>query len=201
MRKAYLFMAATFLAAIAASAASAQTAPNRQGFYADLGVNYTVPTITATNGISTEKESGGGVGYSLGLGIGLKNNKTRIGLEVDYFKVSDVFGASGLSNTVIDYTAVGTFYPSANNLWLRLNLGYGTAELSGSGNSSSAGGFVWGLGIGYDMMLGKGGVALVPFISYLNLNRTDDFGGALAGQNVYAKVAMWQFGVSLGLKH
>jgi hypothetical protein len=95
----------------------------------------------------------------------------------------------------------GTFYPSTNNLWLRVNLGYGTNELTGLGGSASASGFVGGLGIGYDMLLGKGGVALAPYLSYMDLFSTNDYGGDLSGAGVSGKAGLFQIGVTIGLKH
>jgi hypothetical protein len=205
MRKTTLFLAVTAFTAAAASNISAQSTPDRHGFYADIGANYSAPSNELTDGTETIKDSKGGVGGVLGLGFGLKNNRWRLGLQVDYTKTSDVFEndiGPGLDATVTMYTAAVTFYPSAtSNFWLRANLGYGMDDLSGSGVSASGNGFAGGLGLGFDWMLGKSQkLALAPYAQYMYFT-TGDFDGDFSGSGVTGKVGMFQIGVTVGYKH
>jgi hypothetical protein len=205
MRKTTLFLAVAAITAVAANKMSAQSTPDRHGFYGDIGANYSAPSNELTDGTETIKDSKGSVGGVLGLGFGLKNNRWRFGLQVDYVKVSDVFSndiGPGLDGTVTMYTAAATFYPSAtSNFWLRANVGYGMDEVSGSGGSASGNGFGGGLGLGYDWMLGKSQkLALVPYAQYMYFT-TGDFGGDFSGEGITGKVGMFQIGVTIGLKH
>ena len=204
MRKTTLFLAVTAITAVAASRMSAQSTPDRHGFYADIGANYSAPSNELSDGSETIKDSKGGVGGVLGLGFGLKNNRWRLGAQVDYMKASDVFEndiGPGVDATITMYTAAITFYPSAtSNFWLRANLGYGTDDISGGGGSASGSGFGGGLGLGYDWMLGKGNLALAPYAQYMYF-KTDDFGGDFSGAGVKGTVGMFQVGVTIGLKH
>ena len=205
MRKAYVITAAVLCAAvtaIAASSVSAQAAPDRKGLYADIGANWTFPTIEATDGVLTANEYQSNPGYVLGIGFGLKNNKMRLGAQVDYFAETNVFGSTTEKSNMYFYTLAGTFYPSAKEMWVRVNLGYATIDLTGSGQSASAGGFAAGLGVGYDFLLGsKRALALSPYLSYMDLFKSNDFGGVLSGQGVSAKVGLFQAGVTIGYKH
>ena len=200
MRKAILFSAALGTV-LAASSLSAQAAPDRRGLYADIGANWTFPTIEATNGITTVHQYQSNPGYVVGIGFGMKNNKLRLGAQVDYFAEKNIFGNASFDGKQWFYTAAATYYPGVKDMWVRLNLGYGTIEATGGGQSASAGGFAGGLGVGYDFLMGKGGFAIAPYASYLDLFKTGDFGGFLTGQGVTAKSGLFQLGVTLGYKH
>ena len=205
MFKPQYLMAVVALAAAAAPLLSVASAQDRTGFYADIGANYTSPSNQLTQTGFTTKDSKGGVAYTLGVGTGL-NSQWRLGVQVDYFKVSGVFSSyfesNGISAEVTTYSAVGTFYPSMKNeFWLKLNLGYGTDKFSGEGQTASASGFTGGLGAGYDWLIGKGGFVVTPYLSYMDLFSTGDFGGALSGAGVKGKVSQFQVGVTLGYKH
>jgi hypothetical protein len=204
MRKTTLFLAVTAFTAAAASSISAQT-PDRKGFYGDVAANYSAPSMEITDGSETLKDSKGGLGVAVGAGIGLKNNRWRLGVQFDWMKASDVFEndiGPGLDATTTFYTAAATYYPSAtSDFWLRANLGYGQVSFSGSGVSASAGGFAAGLGVGYDWLLGKGGFALTPYAEYMDLFSTGDFDGDFSGSGITGKNGIFQIGVGIGYKH
>ena len=203
MRTSYAIFALGALTAIVSSKASAQAA-DRKGFYADVGVNYTIPNNELTESGSSVKDTKGIVGFVLGAGSGI-NQQWRLGGQIDYWKTSNIFESdvgSGVDGTVMFYTVAVTYYPSlTSNFWLRANLGYGQDKLSGQGESASAGGFAGGLGLGWDWMVGKGGFCIAPYAAYMDLFSTGDFGGALSGEGISGKVSAFQIGATLGYKH
>ena len=202
MRKISLLVGIVALSAV--SAASSAQAVDRKGFYGDIGANYSAPSQSLESGGASVSDSKGGAGFVLGLGWGL-NNTLRLGLQVDYLSLSNVFSndlGSGTDGKYTLYTAAGTWYPSEmKNFWVRLNLGYGEMKFSNSGQSASASGFTGGLGVGYDWMVGKGGFAVAPYLGYIDLFKTGDFGGALSGESITGKIGTFQVGVTLGYKH
>jgi len=204
MRKIGILAGLVGLAAVSATVASAQGV-DRKGFYGDIGANYSAPNQSITNGSFTDKDTQGGIAYVLGLGWGL-NDSWRVGLQVDYMKVTDVFKndeGPGIDGTVMFYTVAGTWYPNPKkDIWVRLNLGYGSDKIEFSGASSTASGFAGGIGVGYDWLLGKEkAFAVTPYISYMDLFKTGDFGGDLSGEGITGKYAAFQIGVTLGYKH
>jgi hypothetical protein len=205
MRKTNLIIAVAAFTAVAASNLSAQSAPDRRGFYGDVAANYSIPNNELTDGTVTIKDTQGGLGVAVGAGFGLKNNRWLLGAQFDWMKTSDAFQddfGPGADATLMFYTAAITFYPGAtSNFWLRANLGYGTEKISGSGFTASGGGFAGGLAVGWDWMLGKGGFAVVPYLSYMDLFSTGDFDGDFAGEGITAKDGIFQVGVALGYKH
>lgn len=204
MRKTNLFIAVAAFTAVAANNLSAQT-PNRSGFYGDVAANYSIPSSELTDGSETIKDTQGELGLTVGAGIGLKNNRWRLGLQYDWMKTSDAYVddfGPGADQTVSFITAAITYYPSAtSNFWLRANLGYGMMSLSASGFSTDASGFAAGLGLGWDWMLGKGGFVLTPYAEYMDLFSTGDFNGDYAGDGITGKTGIFQIGLGIGYKH
>lgn len=201
MRKTSILAGIVALAAVSPASALAQ-GMDRKGFYFDLGANYSAPSQSLEQTGTKVSESKGGVGFVGDLGWGLSNS-FRLGLQVDYLKLSGVFSntfeSNNIDGTYTLYTAAGTWYPNEmKNFWLRLNLGYGDMKFSGAGQSASASGFTGGLGLGYDWLLGKGGFALTPYLSYMDLFKTGDFSGALGGSSVTGKIGTFQIGVKIG---
>ena len=203
MRKISLLVGIVALSAVSAAASSAQ-AQDRKGWYVDGGANYSAPSQSIEQGGVSVSDSKGGAGFVIGLGMGL-NNSLRLGVQFDYLALSNVFSndlGSGTDGKYMLYTAVGTWYPSPmKNFWARLNLGYGSMKFSNSGESAQAGGFAGGIGVGYDWMVGKGGFAVTPYLSYMDLFKTGDFGGALSGESITGKIGTFQVGVTIGYKH
>ena len=203
MRKTNILMAVAALSTVSAASLAAQT-PDRQGFYADVGANYSWPSNELKDGGSVTDHQAG-VAWTLGIGTGLKNNKVRIGLQADYLKTTDVFKndlGPGVDGEIWMYSAAIAFYPKPEkDMWVKVNLGYGTNKLSGSGESASAGGFMAGLTVGIDVPVGKGGFVIDPYLGYLDTFSTGDYDGALSGEGIKGSFNMFQVGVTLGYKH
>jgi hypothetical protein len=204
MLKSKLVIAMMTLTLSVTNAVSAQVA-NRKGFYIDGLLNYSAPSDELTGPGGSLKDTQGSFGYGLGIGGGV-SNQLRIGGQVDTFITSNAFQndvGPGLDATTSFVTLALTFYPSlTNDFWIRANLGYGVESLSGDGESASGGGFAGGLGVGYDILLGKSRkFALVPYISYLDLFKSGDMDGAFAGEGIQAKVSVFQIGIGIGYRH
>ncbi len=208
MRKTSVLMMIAALTAVSATGLRAQEVSERQGLYADVGVNYTWPSITinVADGPTTTGKSSD-IGYTAGVGFGLKNNMVRIGAQYDYFVKNDFSGFSGLKSTTQFITGAITFYPTSEKntlteaVWLKLNIGYGTEGLSAEGSSGSGGGFAWGVALGKDIMTSGGKLAISPSISWLNLTGTGAFGGDFAGEKTTSNAQLLQIGVTIGYKH
>lgn len=208
MRKASILTVIAALTAVSATGLRAQQVAERQGLYFDAGVNYTWPSITITTAAGpTTTGKSSDIGYTAGLGFGLKNNMVRIGAQYDYFVKNDFSGFSGLKSTTQFITGAITFYPTSEKntlteaVWLKLNVGYGTEGLSGAGSSGSGGGFAWGVALGKDIMTSGGKLAISPSISWLNLTGTGDFGGDFSGDQVKSNAQLLQIGITIGYKH
>jgi hypothetical protein len=117
--------------------------------------------------------------YTLTLGYML-NPSWRLGAEVDYVahpgEGSYAFGCC--NSTAVYYSASVAYYDDAySHFWLKGNLGYSTYDATyftgnnpGGGAGTyvpySNGGIAAGLGIGYDVRLGRSGVLMAPYLSY-----------------------------------
>ena len=114
MRTTNIVMAVAAIAAISVMPARAQSVDDRSGLYADIGINYTWPSITIDvgSGPSTTGKSSD-LGYTAAIGVGLKNNKVRFGAQYDYFVKNDFAGVTSLKSTTQFMTAAITFYPSS----------------------------------------------------------------------------------------
>ena len=208
MRKTSILMAAVALTAVSSASLAAQAAPDRTGFYADIGANYTWPSNKIeVSGFGSATDKASDIGYTLGLGLGLKSNKVRLGLQVDYFVKNDFGGVPSLKSQVEFLTAAIAFYPPSEkssvmkDSWVKVNLGYGQEELSVPGSSGTGGGFAAGIAVGRDVRLGSGGFVIAPYIAFMDLFKTGDFGGDLSGSGTTAAVSMFQIGLTLGYKH
>ena len=208
MRKTSILMAALALSAVSGASASAQEAVNRQGFYADIGANYTWPSNKIeVSGFGSATDKASDIGYTLGFGTGLKSNKVRLGLQVDYFLKNDFGGVPDLKSQLEFLTAAIAFYPPSEkssvmkDSWVKLNLGYGQQVLSVPGSSGTAGGFAAGIAVGRDVRLSQGGFVMSPYISFLDTFSTGDFGGDLSGSGTSSSFSLFQIGITLGYKH
>jgi hypothetical protein len=190
-----------------AAAAQAQTAPksslDRKGFYGDIGMTYSMPSMELTDGTETAKNTTGGIGFTIGLGTGL-NDHWRVGAQFDWFNASEAYSndlGPGIDANMKFYTAAVTFYPQADNFfWIRANLGYGTESLTG-GTSTSGSGFAAGLGFGYDWKVGQNGFVIGPYLEFMNLFKTSAFGGDFEGSNVTGTAGVFQIGAVVGYRH
>jgi len=177
MRVYRLMFALAPLASLApALAAQNPSSPaERSGFYGMLGAGYG-DAMFETN--SVYSNNGAGM-YMLTLGYML-DPRWRLGVEMDYVISPDAgsYSFGCCNSTAAYYSASVAYYDDASShLWFKGNLGYSTYNATYfTGNNPgggagmylpySNGGIAAGLGIGYDVRLGKGGVLMSPFLSY-----------------------------------
>ena len=203
MRKARLWIAVAAVTALVSNLAPAQAASapvDRKGFYGTVGLGYGSGTSYVELSGITDNDNENGVYFFIDGGVGL-NKSWRVGAQIDYLKANCSKCGGGIDATLMFYTAVATYYPSPNNFFIKLNIGYGTDEFSGGGGSGTAGGLALGLGLGYDWMPGKSPLAIVPYAAYLAQVTKSDFGGDLSGSGVSGRGAMFEIGVGIGYKH
>ncbi len=67
-----------------------------------------------------------------------------------------------------------------------------------SGGNGGATSLAAGLGVGYDWRFSKTPFAAVPFVNYLSMFNTGDFGGAYSGTGIHGSVGLLEIGVALG---
>jgi hypothetical protein len=177
-------------------------AQRTSGVTLNIGIAYgNLSTSLSDDANEHVSGSGGAVSAVIALGWTL-NEQWRIGLQFDQVDVVDYlvsqFG-SGTEAIASFYTASVQFYPSRRgNFWLRANAGLARVEYDRSSGNAGATAPTVGLGLGYDVHIGKTPFAAVPFVSYLSMFNTGDLGGAYSGLGVHGSVGLLEAGVSLG---
>ncbi len=194
-----LAIAAVLLVAVTAALPAQRT----EGVTASIGLGYgSLSTHLSDNADEHVSGSQGAAAGSIALGWAF-SDQWRVALQFDQvdatnYLVSQV--GSGTEAIAAFYTASVAFYPGArSNFWVRANVGMGHIELDRADGNGSATNFAAGLGAGYDWKFGKSTpFAAVPYISYLAVFNTGDFGGAFSGLDLHGSVGLLEVGVALG---
>lgn len=142
-----------------ASAAQAQYAQRRDGFWIGFGLGYGSADVSCDNCASGDRL--GGVTGFLKLG-GAPSRNVLIGGTVNAWSRS----SGGATETMGNVTASVSVYPvPASGLFLTGGLGFSNYDLDTSPSVSGTG---WGLtaGVGYDIRVGRN-VSLTPVVNFV----------------------------------
>ena len=192
------------IAAIAiVTVTAAVPAQRTQGITASIGLGYgSLSTdLTDNAGEHFSGSQGAAVG-SIALGWAF-SDQWRVALQFDQVDEPNYLASQIGGNTeaiAAFWTASVAYYPSSSaNFWVRANLGLGRIELDRQEGNGSAGSFAAGLGIGYDWKFGKSTpFAAVPYVSYLTIFNTGNFGGAISSFDLHGSAGLLEVGVALG---
>jgi hypothetical protein len=192
------------IAALAIMTATAPLHAQRDGgVTASIGIGYgSLSTHLSDNADEHLSGSQGGAAGSIALGWAF-NDQWQVALQYDQVDESNFLESqigSGTEAIATFYTASVAFYPgNRSHFWVRANLGIGRIEFDRSDGNGSAKSFAAGLGVGYDWKFTKTTpFAAVPFISYLSVFNTGNFGGAISTFDLHGSVGLLQVGVALG---
>jgi hypothetical protein len=180
------------------------SAPEHE-FYVSLGVGYGAASADLNPSGTEVGASLRSASYDLAARYSL-TPRVRLGLEIDYIKNLNSIGIGGSdASTSVFYTAALAYYPSSDGgLWLKANAGYATMSLTYAEITPgptietrfAEGGFAAGLGIGYDLHLGRSGVMVIPFTNYMRQFSRAPFSGPFPIGS--GSVALLQAGVGIG---
>lgn len=177
------------------SAARAQDpTDSRQGFYISGGLGYGSATASASGCCVSGSATESGTATYLALG-GTISPRWRLGVEIN--GVSKDLG-SGYTETVAYFVAAAAWYPSVTGeFWVKPMAGYGELDIANGGNSSSAGGFATGIGLGYDWHPSHSKVVVIPFATYMQQITAGQF----TGSGIAARTNLFMIGLGVGYKH
>jgi hypothetical protein len=177
-------------------------AQRSEGVTASIGIGYgSLATHLSDNAGERVSGSQGAPAGSITLGWAF-SDQWRVALQFDQvdetnYLVSQV--GSGTEAIATFWTASVAFYPSSrSNFWVRANLGLGRMEFDNENGNGSVKSFAAGLGFGYDWTFHKSPFAAVPYVNYLAIFNTGNFGGALAPFALHGSAGLLQVGIAVG---
>jgi hypothetical protein len=192
VKRTSLLVAGLMLSLIGASSAQAQqVAPARrqpQGLFFNLGMGAGSSGLTC-DGCDFDRETG--VSGNLRLGMAVRPNMV-VSLETNgWYKSED-----GAKATLGFLGASAALYPMKAPLFVKAGLGLGTLKVDDGTDVLKSNGLGTTLGVGYDIRLGGGNLALTPFLNYF---RSFGAGAKLNGDDVGADLNMNVFQGGVGL--